>query len=372
VRVLTVIGARPQFIKAGPVSAALKKLGVDEITVHTGQHYDRSMSQIFFDELHLKPPDINLNIGSGSHGVQTGAMLAALDPVIISAKPDCVLVFGDTNSTLAGALAAVKLHIPVAHVEAGLRSFNRAMPEEVNRVVADSISDLLLAPTETAVKNLLAEGIPKQRILRAGDVMFDATMMYGELASRSAILDRLGLVSQRYVLATIHRAENTDNTARLRAIADGLATVSASLKVIWPVHPRTRKALSSMDLGFHLPSTVVMTEPLGYLDMLLLERNATVIVTDSGGVQKEAFFCEVPCVTLRDETEWTELIALGWNVLCPPVSSEAIAGAILSRRLLRGLSGTPYGDGNAAHRIAEAIANLKTIQSGEIPFTSLS
>jgi UDP-GlcNAc3NAcA epimerase len=239
-------------------------------------------------------------------------------------------------------------------------------------VVADSISDLLLAPTETAVKNLLAEGIPKQRILRAGDVMFDATMMYGELASRSAILDRLGLVSQRYVLATIHRAENTDNTARLRAIADGLATVSASLKVIWPVHPRTRKALSSMDLGFHLPSTVVMTEPLGYLDMLLLERNATVIVTDSGGVQKEAFFCEVPCVTLRDETEWTELIALGWNVLCPPVSSEAIAGAILSRRLQRGLPGTPYGDGNAAHRIAEAITNSKTIRSGEIPSTSLS
>jgi UDP-GlcNAc3NAcA epimerase len=188
--------------------------------------------------------------------------------------------------------------------------------------------------------------------------MFDAAIMYGELASRSAILDRLGLVPQQYVLATVHRAENTDNAARLSAIADGLATVSASLKVIWPVHPRTRKALSSMDLGFHLPSTVVLTEPLGYLDMLQLERNATVIVTDSGGVQKEAFFCEVPCVTLRDETEWTELIALGWNVLCPPVSSEAIAGAILSRRLLRGLSGTPYGDGNAAHRIAEAVTNF--------------
>jgi UDP-GlcNAc3NAcA epimerase len=371
-RVLTVVGARPQFIKAGPVSAALKKLGVEEIVVHTGQHYDRSMSQVFFDELHLKPPDINLNVGSGSHGVQTGAMLAALDPVITSAKPDCVLVFGDTNSTLAGALAAVKLRIPVAHVEAGLRSFNRAMPEEINRVVADSISDLLLAPTETAVKNLLAEGIPEQRILRAGDVMFDAAIMYGELASRSAILDRLGLVPQQYVLATVHRAENTDNAARLGAIADGLTTASASLKVIWPVHPRTRKALSSMDLGFHLPSTVVLTEPLGYLDMLQLERNATVIVTDSGGVQKEAFFCEVPCVTLRDETEWTELIALGWNVLCPPVSSEAISGAILSRRLQRGLSGTPYGDGNAAHRIAEAVTNFKTIRSGEMPCTSLS
>jgi UDP-GlcNAc3NAcA epimerase len=361
VRVLTVIGARPQFIKAGPVSAALKKLGVDEIIVHTGQHYDCSMSQIFFDELHLKPPDINLNVGSGSHGVQTGAMLAALDPVITSAKPDCVLVFGDTNSTLAGALAAVKLHIPVAHVEAGLRAFNRAIPEEINRLVADSISDLLLAPTETAVKNLLAEGIPEQRILRTGDVMFDAAIMYGELALRSAILDRLGLVPQQYVLATVHRADNTDNAARLGAIVGGLVGASAKLKVIWPVHPRTRKALSSMDLGFHLPRTVVLTEPLGYLDMLQLERNATVIVTDSGGVQKEAFFCEVPCVTLRDETEWTELIGLGWNVLCPPVSSEAIAGAILSRRLQRGLSGTPYGDGNAAHRIAEAVTNVARV-----------
>lgn len=238
-RVLTVIGARPQFIKAGPVNAALKKLGVEEIVVHTGQHYDRTMSQVFFEELQLKPPDINLNVGSGSHGVQTGAMLAALDPVISSTKPDWVLVFGDTNSTLAGALAAVKLHIPVAHVEAGLRSFNRAMPEEINRVVADSISDLLLCPTETAVRNLLAEGIPQQRILLSGDVMFDATFLYRELASQSSIMDRLELAGREYVLATVHRAENTDSAVRLGAIADGLAKVSANLKVIWPVHPRT-------------------------------------------------------------------------------------------------------------------------------------
>jgi len=364
VRVMTVIGARPQFIKAGPVSAALKELGVDEIIVHTGQHYDRLMSQVFFDELHLSPPDINLNVGSGAHGVQTGSMLAALDPVMTSAKPDCILIFGDTNSTLAGALAGVKPHIPVAHVEAGLRSFNRAMPEEINRVVADSISNLLLAPTETAVYNLLAEGIPEQRILQTGDVMFDAVIMYGELASRSAILGRLGLVPQKYALATVHRAENTDNATRLCAIADGLAKASDSLIVIWPVHPRTRKALSSIDWGVHLPSSVMLTEPLGYLDMLQLERNAAVIVTDSGGIQKEAFFSEVPCVTLRDETEWTELISLGWKVLCPPVSSEAIAGAILSRRFQRGLPGAPYGDGKAARRIAEAITNITIVLSG--------
>ena len=340
--------------------------------MHTGQHYDRCMSQVFFDELHLKPPAINLNVGSGSHGVQTGVMLAALDPVIVAAKPDCVLVYGDTNSTLAGALAVVKLHIPVAHVEAGLRSFNRTMPEEINRVVSDSISDLLLAPTEAAVKNLLAEGISERRIQRVGDVMYDAAIMNGELASRSAILDRLRLAPQEYVLATVHRAENTDNAARLAAIAAGLASASASLKVVWPIHPRTSKALSLMEKSLPLPNTVVLIEPLGYLDTLQLERNAAVIVTDSGGVQKEAFFFEVPCVTLRDETEWIELIALGWNVLCPPVSSDAVAGAILSRRFQRGLPGTPYGCGNAAHRIADAVSNLKTSPLGGIPCLSQS
>jgi UDP-GlcNAc3NAcA epimerase len=347
-RVLTVVGARPQFIKAAPVSAALKRLGVEEIIVHTGQHYDLSMSQVFFDELKLKSPDINLNIGSGSHGIQTGAMLAALDPVMNSAKPDCVLIYGDTNSTLAGALAAAKLRIPIAHVEAGLRSFNRAMPEEINRVVADSVSDLLLAPTATAVRNLLAEGVPGERILQTGDVMYDAALIYGELADRGGILARLGLLPQQYALATVHRAENTDNVARLAAIAAGLAAASASLRVIWPVHPRTRKALVSVAPELRLPSKVVLTGPLGYLDMLQLERNAAVIVTDSGGVQKEAFFCQVPCVTLRNETEWTELITLSWNMLCPPLSGAEIAGAILSRRFQRGRPGMPYGDGPQA------------------------
>ena len=229
-KVLTVIGARPQFIKSGPVSAALKRSSVNEIIVHTGQHYDSFMSQVFFDELRLPSPDINLGIGSGSHGAQTGAMLVALDSVMSSQKPDYVLTYGDTNSTLAGALAAVKLRIPVAHVEAGLRSFNRAMPEEINRVVVDSISEIFFTPTVTAVQNLLAEGVLKQRIVLTGDVMYDAALMYGEMASQSGILTRLGLVPGHYAVATVHRAENTDNTANLSAIMQGLATASATLK----------------------------------------------------------------------------------------------------------------------------------------------
>jgi UDP-GlcNAc3NAcA epimerase len=352
-RVLTVIGARPQFIKAGPVSAALKESRIDEIIVHTGQHYDKSMSQVFFDELGLPSPDINLGVGSGSHGAQTGAMLAALDSVMSSKKPDFVLIYGDTNSTLAGALAAAKLRIPVAHVEAGLRSFNRAMPEEINRVVADSISNLLFTPTATAVRNLLAEGVLKQRIVLTGDVMYDAALMYGELASRSGILGRLGLVPGHYAVATVHRAENTDNTATLGAIVDGLASASASLKVIWPVHPRTSKALSLMDR--ETPDTLMLTKPLGYLDMIQLERNAAVIVTDSGGVQKEAFFYKVPCVTLRTETEWTELVELGWNRLRPPTDAGAISKSVLAALGSKGQLSEPYGNGTASERIVRRL-----------------
>jgi UDP-GlcNAc3NAcA epimerase len=365
VKVLTVIGARPQFIKAGPVSAALKKLGIHEVIVHTGQHYDHRMSEIFFDELRLKPPDINLNVGSGSHGVQTGAMLSALDPIMSSEKPDWVLIYGDTNSTLAGVLAASKSHIPVAHVEAGLRSFNRAMPEELNRVVADAISDLLLAPTETAVRNLRAEGVAEWRIVQAGDVMFDAALMYGKYADQGNALAQHALVEREYALVTIHRAENTDDSARLQAIVDGLASASADLKMIWPVHPRTRKVLASLGLESRLPREIQLTEPVGYLEMLQLERKAALIVTDSGGVQKEAFFCGVPCVTLRDQTEWTELIDLGWNVLCPPVNGSAIAEAIRAGRTQQGRAGTPFGDGNAADHIAKALVDCCGKQLGE-------
>jgi UDP-GlcNAc3NAcA epimerase len=358
-KVLTVIGARPQFIKAGPVSKAFRKLGIAETVVHTGQHYDHSMSQVFFDELGLEPPQINLNVGSGTHGIQTGTMLSALDPILFSQKPDWVLVYGDTNSTLAGALSAAKLHIPVAHVEAGLRSFNRSMPEELNRLVADTLSDLLFAPTEVGVANLIAEGVAMHRIHMVGDVMYDAALMYGQLAQERDTLVRLGLMRNEFSLATIHRAENTDNPTRLLAIADGLIQASKSLKIIWPVHPRTRKMLVSSNLEARLAHHITLAEPLGYLDMLQLERNAAVIVTDSGGVQKEAFFFRVPCVTLRDETEWTELIDLGWNCLCSPTDGASISAAILSRQNVNGRTGSPYGDGNAALKIAESLVKTK-------------
>lgn len=366
-KVLTVLGARPQFVKSGPVSAALEAAGIEEVLVHTGQHYDRAMSQIFFDELRLRIPDINLNAGSGSHGVQTGVMLAALDPILISARPDCVLVYGDTNSTLAGALAASKMHIPVAHVEAGLRSFNRRMPEEINRVVTDCLSTLLLTPTETAVRNLVAEGVEDWRIQPVGDVMYDAVLRYGNLVEGNDTSTRLGLHGQEYLLVTVHRAENTDNPERLRAILSGLSAVSAELRVVWPVHPRTRKALCGLDSSGSGTQHIEMIEPLGYLEMLQLERRAAVIVTDSGGVQKEAFFFRTPCVTLRDETEWTELIELGWNVLCPPSRGPAaIALAIRDAYRREGDTASPYGDGNASTRIAEAILRIADAKPCEI------
>ena len=351
-KVLTVIGARPQFIKAGPVSIALRQQGIHEVVVHTGQHYDHSMSQVFFDELHLDPPQFNLNAGSGTHGVQTATMLAALDPLLCAEKPDWVLIYGDTNSTLAGALAAAKLHIPVAHVEAGLRSFNRSMPEELNRLVADTLSDALLAPTATAVANLRGEGVSEDRIHLVGDVMYDAARIFGRFAEHRHALTRFGLKPKGFALATIHRAENTDNITRLRAIVEGLGLASQAIEIVWSLHPRTRKALVASGLDSQLPRGVTISEPLGYLDMLQLERNAAVIVTDSGGLQKEAFFCRVPCVTLRDETEWTELIDLGWSRLCPPTDGFAISAAILSCQGVVGQPATPYGDGNSASRIA--------------------
>ena len=352
-RILTVVGARPQFIKAAPVSRALAALGIGEYLLHTGQHYDRAMSGVFFDELGLRPPDLNLEVGSGSHAAQTAAMLIGIERALNEQKPDWVLVYGDTNSTLAGALAASKLHITVAHVEAGLRSFNRRMPEEINRIMADAVSDLLFVPTDTARQNLRLEGQPDDRIVWTGDVMYDVALAFGEIArSRSRILDTLALQKQNYVLATVHRAENTDDPVRLGAIIGGLALVGRELPVVLPLHPRTRKAIahSGVDL-----SGIRITEPLGFLDMVRLEQEAAVIATDSGGVQKEAFFHRVPCVTLRDETEWVETATLGWNRVCPPVSPAQTAGVVLGARKTRGVEGSPYGEGAAARKIAEAL-----------------
>lgn len=355
-KILTVVGARPQFIKAAVVSRVLRVTpGVREVLVHTGQHYDDNMSQVFFEELDIPEPDYHLGIGGGSHGQNTGRMLEAIEKVLINERPHLVLVYGDTDSTLAGALAASKLHIPVAHVEAGLRSFNRRMPEEINRVLTDHISDLLFAPTEKAVQNLLREGLPMSAIHWVGDVMYDAALYYGEKAERySQILQRLNLLPKRYVLATVHRAENTDDPVRLRVILEALVRVHQEVPVVFPVHPRTRKRAEAYGLQ-GLLDKVLSLEPVGYLDMAMLEKNARLIATDSGGVQKEAFFYGVPCVTLRDETEWVELVELGWNVVCPPLDVEVVVDALL--RQWEGAKASPYGEGTAGTRIATIVAN---------------
>lgn len=309
-KVVSIVGARPQFVKAAVLSRELRKEHT-EILVHTGQHYDSNMSNVFFQEMEIPAPDYNLNIGSGNHGEQTGAMLKGIEEVLLKEKPDWCLVYGDTNSTLAGALAAVKLHIKVAHVEAGLRSFNRRMPEEINRVLTDHISDLLLCPTQTAVDNLRNEGITTGVHL-VGDVMYEALMWAVEKArTHSTILTDLNLTPKKYLLATVHRAENTDNPERLGNILSAFNQIQEPL--VWPVHPRTRKKLEEMHWqpGDHIQ----LIDPVGYLDMAQLEENARMIITDSGGIQKEAGWLCVPCVTLRDDTEWLETIVGGRNIL---------------------------------------------------------
>lgn len=347
-KILTVVGARPQFIKAAPVSKALRNAGHHEYLVHTGQHYDHAMSQIFFDELGIPQPDINLGVGSGSHGRQTGEMLMRLEEVIQEQKPDWVLVYGDTNSTLAGALAAVKLHVPVAHVEAGLRSFNREMPEEHNRVLTDHCADLLFCPTQTAVDNLAREGIT-QGVHLVGDTMYDAVLQFGELArQRSRILERLELTPKHYLLATVHRPYNTDNRENLCSILS--AFVECGETVIFPVHPRTRARIVEAGVMEMLNDAqqVRLIEPVGYLDMLMLEQHARLILTDSGGMQKEAYFFAVPCVTLRPETEWVETVAAGWNVL-----TGANATSILSQ--IREFSGSCSSEPHWGHGDASSL-----------------
>lgn len=356
-KIVTVIGARPQFIKAAAVSRVIHRTdGIRELIIHTGQHYDEGMSQVFFDELDIPAPSHHLGIGSASHGAQTGRMLEAIESILLKERPDWVLVYGDTNSTLAGALAAVKLHIPVAHVEAGLRSFNRRMPEEMNRILTDHASDLLFAPTDVAVANLRNEGVDEKRIHLVGDVMYDAVLYYGRKAQTdSVIVETLGLDPSGYVLATIHRAENTDDPTRLRAIIDGFSEVAQTLPVVLPLHPRTEKALKQHELLAVARQRLTLTEPVGYLDMVQLERNAAVIATDSGGVQKEAYFHEVACVTLRDETEWVELVDTGWNRLVPPEDAETIRNAILEAVGTRGQPVALYGGGQAAEHVVEIL-----------------
>ena len=353
IRVATVVGARPQFVKAAVLSrlfAAGEQF--QEFVIHTGQHFDDAMSQVFFDELEMSPPHYNLGVGSGTHGMQTGRMLEKIEEVLSDLAPDGVLVYGDTNSTLAGVLAATKMHIPVAHVEAGLRSFNQRMPEEINRVLADHVSSLLFAPTTGAVENLEREGLSAEKIHRVGDVMYDAALYYGSRArERSRLLQDLGLVSGQYVLATVHRAENVDDGVRLAEILQGLAAVSSQHPVIFPLHPRTAAALNKSASMRDYARGVRFIPPVGYLDMMLLEQFAGVVATDSGGVQKEAFFFRVPCVILRDETEWVELLDLGWNRVITPLSAAAVKKEIGDAFGRKGREGEPYGDGAAGARI---------------------
>lgn len=365
--VATIVGARPQLVKASAVSPRLRALpGARETLVHTGQHYDPGLSDVFFAELELPAPEHHLAVGSGTHGVQTGAMLAAVEAVLLADPPDVVLVYGDTNSTLAGALAAVKLGIPVAHVEAGLRSGNWRMPEEVNRTVTDRVSRLLFAPTRAACDNLAREG-SEGEVHRVGDVMLDVTLRFRRrAAARPSPLGRLGLAAGGYVLATVHRAENTDDPSRLDAIAGALAAVAASTPVVLPLHPRTRRALAGREAGEALMRRARVIEPVGFLDMAALEGSAALVVTDSGGVQKEAYFHGVPCVTLRDETEWVELVEAGWNRLASPAGGAARVTAAIEAALSAGPPASGglgdggadlYGDGRAGERICRLLAD---------------
>lgn len=355
-KIVTVVGARPQFIKAAAVSRALlarRDAGLVEVLVHTGQHYDKMMSDVFFEELGIDAPAYNLAIAGGGHGAMTGRMLEALERVFIDEKPDWVLIYGDTNSTLAAALAASKLHIPIAHVEAGLRSFNMRMPEEVNRIVSDRLSTLLLCPTEASIENLRREGV-SEGVHLVGDVMYDVALHFARAADEhQELLVRLGLKPRAYALATCHRAETTDDPALLGGVVDGLAEIARKQPVVLPIHPRTRGKLAEFGLMERLAG-VQLVEPVSYLDMVTLEKNAAVIVTDSGGIQKEAFFYRVPCVTTRRETEWVETVEAGWNVLVG-TDCQAIVAAVEShaRRARRDVQ--PYGDGDAANRIVDLL-----------------
>jgi len=348
-KIASIVGARPNFIKLAPVSREIRKK-MEEVIIHTGQHYDYKMDRIFFQELGIPDPDYHLGIGSGTHGSQTGEMLKAIEEILLKEQPDIALVFGDTNTTLAGALAAAKLHIPVAHVEAGLRSFNKKMPEEVNRVLVDHCSDFLFCPTKTAVDNLQKEGIV-DGVFLTGDVMLDILQECIGIAEKSSkILEELDLRPKEYFLATVHRAENTDDPKRLKSIVEALCNMQ---NVIFPCHPRTKKCLEELHLWDRIEKSMQVTNPLGYLDMLLLEKNARKILTDSGGEQKEAYMLQTPCITMREETEWVETVEDGWNVLVGAEKDRIIQAACEFEPLSE--QRDVFGSGDASQRMIQKI-----------------
>ena len=366
-KLLTIVGARPQFIKAAMVSRAIIAHNqlvtshsslVTEDILHTGQHYDPNMSDIFFKQMQIPEPVVNLHAGTGMHGEMTGRMLAQIEKEIVERKPDWLLVYGDTNSTLAGALAAAKLHVPVAHVEAGLRSFNKRMPEEINRILTDNVSTLLLCPTHAAIANLANEGIT-QGVHHVGDVMYDAALVFGEIAAaKSTIIVDLGLTPGEYLLATVHRAENTDDPIRLQSILSAFAKLDKP--VIFPVHPRTRLKIadlfpSPVTRHSSLFSNIHFIAPISYLDMVQLEKHAHCILTDSGGVQKEAYFHGVPCVTLRDETEWVETVKAGWNQV---VGADTMKIITAVGQANAGTTITEYGQGRSSEQVLRFLLEM--------------
>jgi UDP-GlcNAc3NAcA epimerase len=349
VRIASIVGARPQFVKLAVMDRVFAACsGVDHRIIHTGQHYDDSMSGSFFRDLAISEPAYNLEVGSGSHGEQTAHMIRSLEPLLIAERPDWVLLYGDTNSTVAGALTAAKIGLPIAHIEAGLRSFNRAMPEEVNRIVADHLSDALLCPTETSMHNLRREGLAERAVL-TGDIMYDAVL--ASLAANQQT-NPGRWAAGTYALATIHRAENTDNPARLRTLLTALERISSeTVPVVLALHPRTRKLIQQFDWQ---PEHVTVIPPVPYIDMLVLEKHARMILTDSGGVQKEAYFLHVPCITLREETEWVETLDNGCNVLVGASDAERICAAARSAETA-GPWADHYGQGDAGEKIAHAL-----------------
>lgn len=352
-KILTVVGARPQFVKAAVVSRAIKRSkNIEEVIVHTGQHYDKNMSDVFFDEMDIPEPKYSLNLGGGNHGEMTGRQLEAIEKVLLEEKPDVVLVYGDTNSTIAGALSAVKLHTPVAHVEAGLRSFNMAMPEEVNRILTDNISAQLFCPTETAIQNLQREGFEHKQceIFNVGDVMYDAALYYLDKSHRPESL--ASNIESDFILATVHRADNTDNPEKLGSIIDALNQLSLQRHVICPIHPRTRKKIS--ELGLDCQFTLL--DPVSYFEMLWLLKNSALVLTDSGGLQKEAYFFQKFCVTMREQTEWVELVENGVNSLVGSDKEKIVSQA---RQFLTSefeARTDLYGNGDAGMKIVEKLS----------------
>ncbi len=356
-KIVTIVGARPQFVKASALSRAFQEVGVEELLVHTGQHFDDNMADIFFRQMDIPKPRYNLGIHSLTHGAMTGRMLEEIEKVLLIEKPSAVVVYGDTNSTLAGALAAAKLHIPVAHVEAGLRSFNMHMPEEINRILTDRISTCLFCPTDTAIANLKLEGFdnfPSQVIL-SGDVMYDVALFYSQRSSeKSDILRQLRLNQHPYLLATLHRQENTDDPSRLMEILEALNELSDDYRIVLPLHPRTRKIIS--DRGLALKFETI--DPVGYFDMMELLKSCSFVITDSGGLQKESFFFAKYCLIVRDETEWTELVDLGFNFLVGADKGKILRKSSEVKNFTRPFDVRPYGNGDAAGRIARILKKI--------------